>query len=144
MAFNTNPVRGDGSTTFFEDPLNAGTYIEIEEVLTGIEITSTRAFIDAPRLRDTGQPRKITGITDPSEGEFTLNDTQGLASTADFVALGDAFTESLNMRHVRSTNEQIDFVVNLGGVKRSPAESGQVVKITIPYTIYGTPVITEV
>lgn len=144
MAFNTVPVRGDGSTLLFEDPLTPDTYIEIEENVSGIPLTTARTFTEAPRLRDTGQVRKIVGVAEENDGEFSLNDTQGLASTADFLALADAYTENLKMRHVRSTNEQIDFVVNLGGIRRDAVESGAVVKISIPYAVVGSLTPTEV
>jgi hypothetical protein len=144
MAYSANPVRGDGSTLLFEDPLTPDSYIEIEENVSGIDISTARTFVDAPRLRDTGSTRKIDGLTEENSGEFTLNDTPGLSSTADFVALADAYTQNLSMRHVRTTGEQVDFVVNLAGVKRTAMESGQVAKIAIPYSITGTPTFTEV
>lgn len=144
MTYKQNPTRGDGSTLLFEDPLTPDSYIEIEENVAGIDISTAGTLVDAPRLRDTGSPRKIDGLTEENSGEFSLYDTPGLTSTADFVALADAKTQNLKMRHVRSTNEQVDFVVNLAGVKRPAVNSGEIVKIAIPYAIIGTPTFTEV
>lgn len=144
MAYNTVPRRADGTLYSFEDPANPGTYIEIDELISGIDLSTAKTFADAPRLRDTGPTRKIVSTTEESNGEMTLNDTQGLSSTADFMALAELNAENLNMRRTQSTGRQIPFVVNLGGIKYPAEESGSVMTIAIPYTIVsiGTP--TEV
>lgn len=132
MAYATTPKIGEGSTLLYEDPLNAGTYLELTESTVNGEIGTIGEFVDATPLR-APVPRQIAGAQQPVTGEMIFFDVPSDANLAGFLALAVAHS-TVKMRQVRATGRQIDFTVNLSGRKFMEQARGEPDKVKVNYT----------
>lgn len=132
MAYSTVPMIGEGSQLLYEDPLNPGSYLELDEATGNGAIGTPAEFVDASPLR-APSPRQIPGESQVQNGEFVFFDVPSNANLAGFLALAVAH-DTVNMRQIRATGRQIDFQVRLGGRKFNEQARNEADKVTVPYT----------
>lgn len=132
MAYSSVPKIGEGSQLLYEDPLNPGTYIELDEATGNGAVGTPTEFVDASPLRAVA-PRQIPGEAQVQSGEFVFYDVPTNVGLAGFLALA-VVKDTVKMRQVRQTGRQIDFTVRLGGRKFNEQARGEPDKVTVPYT----------
>jgi len=142
MPYSDTPEIGEGSQLLYEDPLNPGTYLELDENTGNGAVGTVGEFVDATPLRNSA-PRKIPGTQQAKEGEFICFDVPANVNLAGFLALALSHA-TVKMRQIRQTGRQIDFEVNLSGREFMDQARGEPDKVKIPYTQIGTETESEV
>lgn len=129
MSLAKEALIGAGTTLAFEDPENAGTYLDLIHATSIGSVGKQPEFVETTSIAS--KDRTFTkGMNTPADKQITLNDVPGDAVQDKFLKLADV-GETLKMRVTYTTGRVGKFSMVTGGYMVNEPQNNSTLTVTV-------------